>query len=107
VDKENIGVITQAEFITLIKNAGVKLNAIEEKEVLKKVDPQESGMVEYDNYATAIGEFFECVEAKKETMAKLATSEEEEIFGSILIMINDESQDIEDGLIQKFKARDD
>jgi Ca2+-binding EF-hand superfamily protein len=39
IDKENIGVITHPEFITLIKNIGVKLNPSEEKDLLKKVDP--------------------------------------------------------------------
>jgi len=33
--------------MALIKNVGVKLNPLEEKELLKKVDPQESGMVEW------------------------------------------------------------
>jgi Ca2+-binding EF-hand superfamily protein len=45
VDKENIGVITQPEFFTLVKNIGIKLTPQEEKDILKKVDPQESGMV--------------------------------------------------------------
>jgi Ca2+-binding EF-hand superfamily protein len=39
IDKENIGVITQPEFLVLIKNIGIKVNASEEKEILKKVDP--------------------------------------------------------------------
>jgi hypothetical protein len=38
-------VITQPEFLVLIKNIGIKLTPLEEKEILKKVDPQESGMV--------------------------------------------------------------
>lgn len=106
IDKENIGVITQPEFLQLIKNVGVRLNLIEEKEILKKVDPQESGMVEYANYAAVIGEFFECLDAKREADNKLSTNEEEELFGSILMLINDESQDIEDQIIQKLKAKD-
>lgn len=39
-------------------------------------------------------------------MSRLATTEEEEIFGSILMLVNDEAQDVEDTLIQKFKAKD-
>jgi Ca2+-binding EF-hand superfamily protein len=40
IDKENIGVITQPEFLVLIKNIGIKVTPSEEKDILKKVDPQ-------------------------------------------------------------------
>lgn len=50
VDKEDIGVITHQELLALIQNIGVKLTALEEKELLKRADPQETGMVEYKNY---------------------------------------------------------
>ncbi len=36
----------------------------------------------------------------------MATSEEEEIFGSVLMLVSDESQDIEEALLQRFRARD-
>lgn len=98
--------ITQPEFLQLIKNIGIKLTPLEEKEVLKRVDPQESGMVEYALYRQVIGEFIEGIEAKKLASDKLSTNEEEEIFGSILMLVSDEAQDIEDTLLQKFKARD-
>jgi len=55
VDKENIGVITQAEFILLLKNVGVKLNPLEQKALVKRVDPEETGMVEYARYKDVIG----------------------------------------------------
>lgn len=50
VDVENIGVITHAEYLTLIKNVGVKLTAQEEKDLLKRMDPEETGMVDYANF---------------------------------------------------------
>lgn len=50
VDKEDIGVITHQELLALIQNIGVKLTALEEKELLKRADPHETGMVEYKNY---------------------------------------------------------
>ena len=39
--------ITHSEYLTLIKEVGVKLTASEEKDLLKRMDPQETGMVEY------------------------------------------------------------
>jgi hypothetical protein len=36
----------------------------------------------------------------------LATNEEEEVFGSILMLVGDEAQDIEEALLQRFRARD-
>jgi hypothetical protein len=41
---------------------------------LKKVDPQETGMVEYELYKAVIGEFIEGIEAKKDAQAKLGTN---------------------------------
>lgn len=38
VDSENIGVITRPEFLQIVKNIGLKLNEVEEKEVLNRVD---------------------------------------------------------------------
>lgn len=70
------------------------MTPVEEKEILKKVDPQETGMVEYELYKAVIGEFIEGIEAKKDAQATLGTNEEEEIFGSILMLVNDEAQDI-------------
>ena len=106
VDKENIGVITHPEFLLLLKNVGVRLNPLEEKELLRRVDPQESGMVERQLYSEAVGELVEGLESKKEADAKLAIDYEEEVFGSILALINDESQDIQELMLQKFKAKD-
>ena len=39
IDKDNIGVITHTQFLELIKNIEIKLNPLEEKELLKRVDP--------------------------------------------------------------------
>jgi hypothetical protein len=36
----------------------------------------------------------------------LATHEEEEIFGSVLMLVGDEAQDIEEAMLQKFRAKD-
>ena len=58
VDVENIGVITHVEYLTLIKNVGVKLTASEEKDLLKRMDPEETGMIEFENYRTISREFF-------------------------------------------------
>lgn len=55
VDKDGIGVVTQPEFQQLVKNLGIRLSLMEEKEVLKRVDPQESGLVEYALYRTVVG----------------------------------------------------
>lgn len=55
VDPENIGVITHSEYLTLIKEVGVKLTASEERDLLKRMDPQETGMVEYENYRAVSG----------------------------------------------------
>ncbi len=65
MDKDGIGVITHPEFFQLIKNLGVRLSPLEEKEVLKRVDPQEAGLVEYALYRTVVGELVEGIEAKK------------------------------------------
>ena len=54
IDRENIGVITQPEFLTLVKNVGVKLNPLEQKDLIKKVDPEDTGMVEYALYHDVI-----------------------------------------------------
>lgn len=61
---------------------------------MKRVDPQESGLVEYALYRTVVGELVEGIEAKKDATSRLSTSEEEEVFGSVLMLVNDEAQDI-------------
>ena len=106
VDKEGIGVITQPEFLQLVKNIGVRLSPTEEKEVLKRVDPQESGLVEYSFYVAVVGELVEGIEAKKAAAARLATHDEEEIFGSVLMLVGDEAQDIEEAMLQRFRVKD-
>lgn len=45
VDKDDIGVITHQELLTLIQNIGVKLSLSEQKELLKRADPSETGVV--------------------------------------------------------------
>lgn len=77
VDKDGIGVITHPEFHQLIKNLGIRLSLMEEKEVMKRVDPQESGLVEYAVYESVVGELVEGIEAKKDAISRLCTSEEE------------------------------
>jgi hypothetical protein len=37
---------------------GVKLTPLEEKDLLKRMDPQETGLIEYANYQAVSGEFF-------------------------------------------------
>ena len=106
VDKEGIGVITQPEFLQLVKNIGVRLSPTEEKEVLKRVDPQESGLVEYSFYVAVVGELVEGIEAKKAAATRLATHEEEDIFGSVLMLVGDEAQDIEEAMLQRFRVKD-
>lgn len=59
VDKDGIGVVTHPEFQQLIKNLGIRLSLTEEKEVMKRVDPQESGLVEYVLYRAVVGELVE------------------------------------------------
>lgn len=64
VDKDNVGVITHQELLTLIQNIGVKLTVPEQKELVKRADPTETGMVEYVNYQAVAREFFEGLSAK-------------------------------------------
>ena len=45
VDEENIGVVTRPEFLKIIKNLGLKLDEKEQKEVLDRVDNENTGMV--------------------------------------------------------------
>lgn len=64
VDKDSIGVITHQELLTLIQNISVKLTLPEQKELLKRADPTETGMVEYTKYQTVAREFFEGLSAR-------------------------------------------
>lgn len=61
VDTENIGIITRPELITVLKTAGISLNAAEEKQVLVRVDPDDTGMVEYRKYSSIMQEILEAL----------------------------------------------
>lgn len=63
-------------------------------------------MIQYQNYQAISTQFFEGLEAKRAAEAKLDLNYEEEVFGSILALINDQAQDIEDLIIEKFRAKD-
>lgn len=58
IDRDNIGVITHPQFVKLVSNIGIKLSPAEEKELLKKVDPEESGMIEFLSYKEVVQEMF-------------------------------------------------
>lgn len=106
VDKDDVGVITHQELLALTQNIGVKLTPLEQKELLKKADPTETGMVEYDCYQQVAREFFEGLLSKEEADQKLQSNYEEEVFSSILALINDESQDIQDFIVERLRQKD-
>lgn len=89
-----------------MRQIGLKLTLEEEKELLKKVDPRDTGLVEFRDYKGVAYEVFESIEANRLAVFKLQEDREEEIFGSILMLVNDEVQDIEETMLQKFKQKD-
>ena len=47
------------------------------------------------------------MDAKKVAEEKLEEQKDEEVFASVLTLINDETQDIEEALITKFRSKED
>ena len=74
---------------------------------MKRVDKHETGTVEYKNYEEVVYEILEAMDAKKVAEEKLEEQKDEEVFASVLTLINDETQDIEEALITKFRSKED
>ena len=59
-----------------MENLGIKLKEEEKKEVLKRVDKEETGTVEYDNYQQVVYEILQAMDAKKVAEEKLEEQRE-------------------------------
>lgn len=70
-DKDKVGVITRQEFSELVTKIGVKLAPAEQKELLSRADPDDSGLVEYAQYTLVAKEFFEGLFAKRDSDKRL------------------------------------
>jgi hypothetical protein len=107
VDQDDLGVVSFKEALKIISNFRLSLKPDEIEELKSELDPNSTGMVEFENFS-GIGSWIVFASfLKSQVDLKLRGKDEEFLFEANMVLFNHKIHGIMDELVNRLKNTED